>query len=154
MTTEPGQIFLLDPNGLPGARAHIIRRSPFAGWLVACFFGDEPQPGIVATAAIDAWFEMGRWTISHIDEVPDIPQPLAVVNRHGSEVLIDYEGRALREALPGELQLLGRPVVISPARLLNACKAYLGKIHATPDLEDLTFASLVTKTALVGDDHE
>ena len=65
------------------------------------------------------------------------------------EVLVNFDGEVVRPAREGELELLGRPRTVSPARLLKACHAYAGNVETTPDLEDLTAEAYMFKMGMV-----
>ena len=151
LTLEAGQVFMVSPSELPRVSAQLVAESVYGGWLVACFFGGEPDPGVIATVDLYDWFERGRWQVSHVAEVLDIPLPVAVVYSGGKSLLYDFYGRPIREARSGELELLGRPKSISPIGLLKACKAYAGLIGNTPRYEDMTAESYFFKIDLLNE---
>lgn len=152
MALEAGSVFLVDRDELPGATAQLISQSPTnGGWLVACTFPGEEAPGVIASVLAEAWFELGRWHVSAVEEVPAIPLPFAVVMQGCVDVLVDFNGDAIRGAREGELEMLGRPRAASPVRLLKACRAYAGVVESTPDLEDMTAASYLFRLALIED---
>ena len=150
MALEAGSLFLIDDDEMPGVMAQLIAQSPTnGGWLVACTFPGEEAPGVIASVLAEAWFELGRWRVSTIEEVPELPLPFAVVMDGCGDVLVDFNGNVIREAREGELELLGRPRTASPVRLLKACRAYAGVVESTPDLEDMTAESYLFKLALI-----
>lgn len=150
MALERGGVFAVASDEMPGVTAQLLAQSPTnGGWLLACTFPGEVGPGVIASILADAWFELGRWHISHFEELPDVPLPLAVVTRGRSDVLVDFQGEVIREARAGELALLGRPRTASPVRLLKACRAYIGTVASTPDLQDMTTEAYMFKLALI-----
>lgn len=149
MKLGPGVRFDVSEEELPGVRGQLIEWSPQNGWLVACVFPGESEPGVVAAVVVEPWFEMGRWRVADVAPVHDVPRPLAVVRIGDDEVLREFGDNIRRPAREGELELLGRPRMVSPVRLVKACKAYLGLIESTPDLEDLTAESNRIKHLLV-----
>jgi len=158
MALELGSVFLLAPEdlptvkALPGVTGQLIAKSKFAGWLVACTFPGEPSPGVIAAVTVYTWFDLGRWNVTYVEAIPEIPLPLAVVNRNGvGHVLVNFNGDTIRAARDGELELLGRPSTCSPVRLLKACHAYAGNIDRTADLEDMTFEAYMFKAALMAE---
>ena len=145
-----GTIFMVEPESLPGVRAQLVAYSPrTAGWLTACTFPGEEAPGVIAVVIAEPWFDLGRWEVLRIDDPPDIPEPVAVVYRGGRQVLVGFQGNAIRPALEGELEFLGYQKSCSAARLVNACRAYLGQIEQTPDLEAMTAEAYCTTISLL-----
>ena len=152
MVLERGAMFELDGSSLPGVEGQLIQPSKLLGsWVVACHFPNRGI-GVIAVVPVEAWFELGRWSVSHVDAVPDVPAPHYVVRsgRQGVDCVVDIEGVELRPARPGELEILGRPRVVSPSRLLKACNAFIGNTERTPSLDDLRADAYLFKQSFMG----
>jgi len=81
MALELGSVFMLAPEdlptvkALPGVTGQLIAKSKFAGWLVACTFPGEPSPGVIAAVTVNTWFDLGRWNVTYVEAIPEIPLP-------------------------------------------------------------------------------
>lgn len=163
MALELGGVFLLAPDdlptvkALPGVTGQLIAKSKGGGWLIACTFPGEDSPGVIASVVAETWFNLGRWTITSVEPLPDIPLPLNVVGDvlRKNEMLVNFDGERVRAAREDELDLLGRPTTSSPVRLLKVCHAYAGNNDNPADLKDLeerkSFETYMAKAALMAE---